>query len=243
MKVTFVLFIFVKALLAQAQVNNMSGSCDQVVNDNRGVITITCSGVDKTLMEQLKKTADLLNRVASRQTDPAVLGSLKDLNVKMDEVLTDTRALKTSVAQANRQLAAERRQKEQTELLKRTSPSFDTFLRIDQNGNLLIMFDCHNLVPFEFRPVIAFPDNKIVPNQDGSQSVLMEMMKIYPSEGNTLFNSSTAINASTLAGKEIELRVRFQSLSYEELKLPSHSGEIVKKYRISSDGTALEPHS
>jgi hypothetical protein len=62
----------VGALLGQSQTNTMSGSCDQIINDNRGVITITCSGVDKNLMEQLRKTADVLDRVARRQTDPAI---------------------------------------------------------------------------------------------------------------------------------------------------------------------------
>src|SRR5271167_3635478 len=102
-------------------------------------------------MEQLRKTADVLDRVARRQTDPAVLGGLKDINMKMDEVLSDTRELRTTVLQNNRQLAAEQQQKDQAELLRRTPPDFEPFLRIDENGNLLVMMSCRNLVPFEFR--------------------------------------------------------------------------------------------
>jgi hypothetical protein len=106
MRIVLIGFLCVKSLLGQSQTNTVSGSCDQVINDNRGVITITCSGVDKSLMEQLKKTADVLNRIARRQTDPAVLGGLKGLNIKMDEVLSDTRELKETAVQNNRQLAA-----------------------------------------------------------------------------------------------------------------------------------------
>lgn len=102
--------ICVESLLAQSQSTTISGSCDQVINDNRGVITITCSGVDKTLMEQLKKTADVLDRIARRQTDPTILGGLKDLNIKMDEVLSDTRDLRATAIQNNRQLAADQQE-------------------------------------------------------------------------------------------------------------------------------------
>jgi hypothetical protein len=88
----------IRALLAQqSQTNTTSGACDQTINDNRGVITITCTGIDRSLMEQLKKTADFLDRVARRQTDPAILAGIKDINTKMDEVLSDTRELKTTV--------------------------------------------------------------------------------------------------------------------------------------------------
>jgi hypothetical protein len=106
MRFTLIGLLCIESLLAQSQTNTMSGSCDQVINDNRGVITITCSGVDKTLMEQLKKTADVLDRIARRQADPAVVGGLKDLNIKMDKVLSDTRELKATAVQNNRQLAA-----------------------------------------------------------------------------------------------------------------------------------------
>jgi hypothetical protein len=92
-------------LIAQSQNSNLSGSCDQVINDNRGVITITCSGVDKSLMEQLKKTGEVLDRIAHRQADPAILSGLKDLNLKMDEVLSDTRELKATAIQNDRKIA------------------------------------------------------------------------------------------------------------------------------------------
>jgi len=106
MRLTLIGLLCVESLLGQSQTNTVSGSCDQVINDNRGAITITCSGVDKTLMEQLKKTAEVLDRIARRQADPAIVGGLKDLNIKMDEVLTDTRELRTTAVQNNRQLAA-----------------------------------------------------------------------------------------------------------------------------------------
>jgi hypothetical protein len=61
-------------------------------------------------MVQLKKTADVLDRIARRQTDPTILGSLKDLNMKMDEVLSDTRELKATAIQNNRQLAADQQE-------------------------------------------------------------------------------------------------------------------------------------
>jgi hypothetical protein len=110
MKIALIGSLCVEALLGQSQTNTVSGSCDQVINDNRGVITITCSGIDKTLMDQLKKTANVLDQIARRQTDPAILGGLKDLNMKMDEVLGDTRELRATAVQNNRQLAAEQQE-------------------------------------------------------------------------------------------------------------------------------------
>lgn len=89
MKITLIGLLCVGSLLGQSQTNTVSGSCDQVINNNRGVITITCSGVDRTLMEQLKKTADVLDRIARRQTDPAIVGGLKDLNTKMGNYIVD----------------------------------------------------------------------------------------------------------------------------------------------------------
>ncbi len=106
MRLVSLTLLGLQALFAeQPQTNNLSAACDQVINDNRGVITITCSGVDKTLMEQLKRTADLLNQIAHRQTDPAVLNGIKDINLKMVEVLRDTRELKTTMVQNNRQIS------------------------------------------------------------------------------------------------------------------------------------------
>jgi hypothetical protein len=239
-RLTAIVLLGVRALIAQSQTNNISGSCDQTINDNRGVITITCSGIDKSLMEQLKKTADVLDHVARRQTDPAILGGLKDLNVKMDEVLSDTRELKTTVVENNRQFAAEQRQKDQAELLRRTPPDIGPFLRIAVNGNLLVMMDCRNLVPFQFKFFITRPDNSVPPGSDGGHMMLLEMPKVYPSPGNTLFNYETNITSKSLAGEEIKLEFYFQSLSYDELRLPGHKGEIITKYQVSPDGTALE---
>ena len=230
MRVTLIALLWVGALFAQSQANTMSGSCEQTINDNRGVITITCSGVDKALMQQLKKTADVLDRVARRQTDPAILGGLKDINAKMDKVLSDTRELKATVLQNDRQLAAERQEKNQAEVLRQTPPDIEPSLRIDQNGNLLVMMSCRNFVPFEFKFFITGLDNNVLSGSDGGQSVMLTMAKVYPSPATTLFHYETIIRAASHAGEEIKLDFYFQSLSYDELRLPGHKGEIIRKY-------------
>jgi hypothetical protein len=61
---------------------------------NKGTITINCTSIDPKLMEEIKRTTAILDRLAKRQSDPSMLNDLRDLNRKMDEVLSAVKRAK-----------------------------------------------------------------------------------------------------------------------------------------------------
>jgi hypothetical protein len=88
MKAAVLFALWATTALAQPkQANVQVGTCNQVSNDNNGTITINCTSIDPKLMEEMKRTIAVLDRIAKRQADPAVLNGLRELNQKMDEVL------------------------------------------------------------------------------------------------------------------------------------------------------------
>jgi hypothetical protein len=66
----------------------------------------------------------------------------------------------------------------------------------------------------------------------------MGFTKVYPKSGpkGSLFYSVDQLQWERIKNNYLEIHFTFQSLSYEELRLPGHSATIVRKYKIGPDG-------
>jgi hypothetical protein len=69
----------------------------------------------------------------------------------------------------------------------------------------------------------------------------MGMSKVYPHVGQATFSVPVDIQLDRIKDNYLELRFSFMSLSYEELHLAGHAGQITLKYTIASDGISLQP--
>jgi len=99
MRIVAVLLAFIPSVTAQVVQNNTTvGSCNQFVNANTGSVTINCTGLDAGTIDELKRMASLLDRLAKRQGD---LQLLRTLNERMSEVMSDTQDLKRTAAKTN----------------------------------------------------------------------------------------------------------------------------------------------
>ena len=89
MKLTVLFTLWALSAWAQPKQTNVQvGTCNQVANENKGTITINCTSIDPKLMEEMKRTTAILDRLAKRKADPSMLNDLRELNRKMDEVLS-----------------------------------------------------------------------------------------------------------------------------------------------------------
>jgi hypothetical protein len=69
----------------------------------------------------------------------------------------------------------------------------------------------------------------------------MGFTKVYPKSGprGSSFYSIDELNWAQIKNNYLEIRFTFQSLSYEELRLPGHSATIIRKYKIGPDGAIV----
>jgi hypothetical protein len=191
----------------------------------QGNVTITCNGIEPG--EQFKNLTQLVQLINT---------ALRGDSRKLDAILRELGEVRKTTTETNAQIMAVQQERQQAEVIRRTAPDINPFLRIRADGRLFVMIDCRNLVPFEFKSIITRPDGTLIHIE-----IPLEMSKVYPASGNTLFNQETSINVKEVAGGDIELRFDFKSLSSDELKLPGHRGRIVRKYRVSIDGSGLQP--
>jgi hypothetical protein len=100
-------------------------------------------------------------------------------------------------------------------------------------GKVNLQIKSNNLIPFEYRYFIATEENIVV------AGLPLSMAKVYPDKDHDLFFLPIDLQLERVKNYCLELRFIFQSLSNEELHLPGHEGEIIRKYRIGADGTSL----
>jgi hypothetical protein len=69
--------------------------------------------------------------------------------------------------------------------------------------------------------------------------IAMNMQVVYPKPGNDLVYVDEDLHLDQIKDNYLELRWRYQSLSFDELHLPGHEGKIIRRYRIEKDGASL----
>ncbi|MBI3894290.1 MAG: hypothetical protein HY313_00015 [Acidobacteria bacterium] len=152
-------------------------------------------------------------------------------NIKLRQQL---KGASESAREANRQLAAEQQAKKEAEERRRTPPKFDAVLEPDGNGKFRVRITSNNLIPFEFWYVITTKNGRLV------SGFPLEATKLFPTAERYVFFGSADIELDKVVDGYLEFSFKFKSLSADELNLPQHAGEIIRKYKVSADGASLQ---
>jgi len=170
--------------------------------------------------QQGQKMIDILNKILKDQLDPNL-------------VLTKLDEIQAGVSSIKGELETKQHQEEDAERIRRTAPLIDAYLQ-PVDGKVYLYMKSKNLIPYEFRYFIVDSSNHVL----GGFPIAMQA--IYPKAGDDLKYIVKDIDLKGIPDHYIELWFAFQSLSYDELQLPGHAGEIIRKYKISNDATSLE---
>jgi hypothetical protein len=138
-------------------------------------------------------------------------------------------------ARLNKLAEDQRRAEAEQERIRRTPPKIVAFLTSTGHGKVNVSVESKNLIPFEYRYVIVTENNEVV------APFPVGMAKVYPTRTQSSFSFPVDLQLERIKNSYIELSLTFQSLSYEELHLEGHAGEIVSKYRLSADQNSIQP--
>jgi hypothetical protein len=219
----FVLVLLLWAIPLHAQTTgaaDTSGPCSPAVTGNNNQFKITCDGIGEAQGNELLK---ILNRISKEQLDPKLVME------KLDEIQKGMSDIKTGLAKKEEQEA-------ETERIRHTAPIIEVGLTsVPEPGKVMVYFESKNLVPFEYRYVVTTEDNLVV------SGIPLGFTKAYPKSGpkGSGFYSVDQLQWERIKNNYLEIRFTFQSMSYEDLRLPGHSATIIRKYKIGSDGALI----
>lgn len=110
---------------------------------------------------------------------------------------------------------------------KHTSPNIDAQLALSDKGNLLIVIDAHNLIPFKARWVIVTERDVIV------SGLMLGDAEFHPMTDKKRWQEKVDIQRDKVVNDFLELRFDYTSVYVAELNYPKElSGEIVRKYKL-----------
>jgi hypothetical protein len=198
-----------------------TGPCSPVVTGNNNQFKITCEGIGEAQGRELLK---IVNRISKEKLDPKLVME------KLDEIQKGVLDIKTGLAQKEQQEA-------EAERIRHTAPIIVVSLAsVPEHGKIMVRFESVNHIPFEYRYVLTTENNRIV------SGIPFAFSKAFPKSapGGVLFYSIDPIQFDQIKNNYLEIRLTYQSLSYEELRLPGHSATIIRKYKIGSDDSLTE---
>jgi hypothetical protein len=142
--------------------------------------------------------------------------------------------LKSRADSLTQDLSVKKQAEQEAERIRRTPPKIIAGLVPVTKGKVIVSIVSQNLIPFQYRYTICTKNNLVV------AGFPMGMSKVYPREGQASFSFPTDIQLDRVQDGYLEFRFTFMSLSYEELHLPGHAGEIVVKYKLGPDEVSLQ---
>ena len=162
----------------------------------------------------------ILNRILANQINPDLV------MVKLDEI-------QHGVSSIESELAQKKKQEDEAEMKRRTAPIVFPILQPVSPGKVNFCVHSSNLIPYQYRYTIVGSTNTVL------GGFPLSMDTVYPTSEVSVFCLIKDIDLSSIADHYIELRFVFRSLSFDELHLPGHAGQINIGYTISDDGSSL----
>jgi hypothetical protein len=188
-----------KAVVQQA------GDCSvNITGNNNTTASLVCSGVDPKLAEQVRA---ILN--GTRRSEAAT----KEISEKLDQILN----------QMNEEHSAKKQLEEEAERVRRTPPKIAVGLTPAGKGKVNITVVSQNLIPFEYLYDICTKDNVVVARYP------MAMSKVYPRADHATVSVPVDIQLDRVKDNYLEFHFMFKSLSFDELHLAGHAGQITVK--------------
>jgi hypothetical protein len=100
----------------------------------------------------------------------------------------------------------------------------------ERTGDLLVVMDTENLVPFRARWNIVTKKDRVV------AGIMLEGHEIYPTDKQKRFTTKARISGAEVTDEYVELRFRYESIYSAELGNPPElRGEIVQRYRFKDN--------
>ena len=110
---------------------------------------------------------------------------------------------------------------------KMTPPALDAQLAISDKGNLFVVIDSHNLIPFRARWMVVTEQNIVV------NGIMLQNVECYPTSDTKRWKYKEDIKPTEVKNNFVELRFRYESTYYAELNRPEKlRGEIVHRYQL-----------
>jgi hypothetical protein len=175
---------------------------------------------------------ETLSSAAQQQKLDEALGRQNDQLTSKYGREMDT--LKSQADTLSQELSVKKQAELEAERIRRTPPKIIVGLKPVTKGKVIVSIVSQNLIPFQYRYMISTKNDLLV------APFPMGMSKAYPREGQASFSFPTDIQVDRVQDGYLELRFTFMSLSYEELHLPGHAGEIIVKYQLGPDGVSLQ---
>ena len=136
--------------------------------------------------------------------------------------------LERRTMELNREIEKNRVAKIEEEKRRRTPPQLIVELTAVAPQKLQIHLGSRNLIPFEFKVMLATTKDEIV------SGVPLEWTKVFPTTERRIFHKDLNVNWDRIRENYVELRFDFRSLAPKFIDLPGHYGHIVKKYHVTS---------
>lgn len=163
---------------------------------------------------------EILNKILANQLDPEAVMA------KLDEIQSGVSSLKG-------ELESKKKEDEAAENRRRIAPILTPYLVPIAAGKVEMCVKSENLIPYQYRYAVVDSKDIVL----GGMPIVMET--VYPKVGSDLYCILKDIDLASIADHFVGLHFTFKSLSYDELHLPGHGGEIILKYKISADGQSI----
>lgn len=139
-------------------------------------------------------------------------------------------ALRQSLSKLEGSAAEASRAAEALAALKHTPPKVNAYLATsERTGELLVVMDAENLVPFRARWFIVTEKGRVI------NGIMIEDHEIHPAQDRKHFTVKAGINAEQIANEYVELRFRYASMYAAEVGNPKElSAEAIQRYRYKN---------
>lgn len=106
-------------------------------------------------------------------------------------------------------------------------PQLKVDMGYSEKGNLFVVADSKNDVPYKARWVICTKDNKVI------SGIMIEGIVFYPKPSRRRMQYKEEIDKGQIIDNYLELRFDYRSLYAEEMDFPKNLyGKVIKKYKV-----------
>jgi nitrate reductase NapAB chaperone NapD len=127
-------------------------------------------------------------------------------------------------------MATAKRKEQLEEELKVTRPEIEVAIKTsEETGQLLVVIEPHNRVPFECKWLIVTTNNVVV------SGLQLDWIKIIPKDEIPFFQSPAKFAFNKVVDNYVELRFDYRSIYADELPKENLSGRLIKPYNLTPD--------
>ena len=125
---------------------------------------------------------------------------------------------------------ADKRKRALEDAHKRTSPEIEVSIKTSSTtGQLLVVIEPRNKVPFECQWKVVTRDNVVV------SGIPLDWTKVYPDNQTPVLTQRADLDVNRIVDDHVELRFDYRSVYAAELLNASLSGRLIRTYKLTPD--------